>query len=505
METRYDAIVIGAGLGGLSAAAFLAKNGLSTLLLERHNIPGGYATSFVRGRYEFEIALHELSGLGNEENPTPLSKYLDYLGVTKRVEFVPVREMYRSVFPDLDITMPVGRREYERAMTDAFPKQAQGIRRFLGRIDDLAREMGEITKTQQLGNPLTAPVRYKNLIRYLAATWGDVLARDIDDYRCRAVLSQYWGYFGLPPAKVSFLYFAGALASYMRLGPSYIRGRSQSLSNAFIAAFEESGGVVRFNCGVKKIMTNGSAATGVVADDGETYWADHVISNADPITTCRDMIGEDKVPASFFASLRGSSVSPSSVNVYMGINRSPAELGFTVHENFVNNDYDFDRHAELLTVITTPPAALVTCYNAVLPEISPPGTSIVVVTTLSHGDPWCALPPQAYADTKNRVADAMIGMAERLSPDIRKYVEAVEVATPLTNMRYTGSLGGSIYGFNNTGWDHTVLRMRHKGPLDGLWFVGAWTQPGGGFEPCMLSGQMAGASILKAAKKRKGA
>ena len=67
MTQRYDAIVIGAGLGGLSGATMLAKNGLNVLLLERHNVPGGYATSFVRGRYEFEVALHELSNIGPKD------------------------------------------------------------------------------------------------------------------------------------------------------------------------------------------------------------------------------------------------------------------------------------------------------------------------------------------------------------------------------------------------------------------------------------------------------
>src|SRR5512136_1427143 len=130
MTKKYDAIVIGAGLGGLSAATMLAKNGLGVLLLERHNVPGGYATSFVRGRYEFEVALHELSGIGPPEHRGNLYRYLDYLGVTRRVEFLRVANMYRSVFPDLDITLPVGREACEEVLCRAFPHEAAGIRRF---------------------------------------------------------------------------------------------------------------------------------------------------------------------------------------------------------------------------------------------------------------------------------------------------------------------------------------------------------------------------------------
>jgi prolycopene isomerase len=77
----------------------------------------------------------------------------------------------------------------------------------------------------------------------------------------------------------------------------------------------------------------------------------------------------------------------------------------------------------------------------------------------------------------------------------------VEVSTPLTNMRYAGTMGGSIYGFNQPPRDKIVWRMGHRGPLDRLTFVGAWTQPGGGFETAMMSGQMAGGALLHKIKK----
>ena len=96
----------------------------------------------------------------------------------------------------------------------------------------------------------------------------------------------------------------------------------------------------------------------------------------------------------------------------------------------------------------------------------------------------------------------MIATAEKVFPGLREYTEVVEVSTPLTNMRFAGTMGGSIYGFNQPPRDNMVWRMGHRGPLEGLYFVGAWTQPGGGFEPCMMSGQMAGGAILSKIKKR---
>ena len=84
----YDVVVIGAGNGGLTCALTLAQAGRRVLMLERHNVPGGCATSFVRGRFEFEVALHQLSGMGSPERPGPLRAILGEMGVLDKLEFV---------------------------------------------------------------------------------------------------------------------------------------------------------------------------------------------------------------------------------------------------------------------------------------------------------------------------------------------------------------------------------------------------------------------------------
>jgi phytoene dehydrogenase-like protein len=501
MATRFDAVVIGAGLGGLSAATMLARNGLSVLLLERHNVPGGYATSFVRGRYEFEVALHELSGVGLPERRGGVYHYLEYLGMADKVTFLHVSNLYRSVFPDLDVTLPAGREDYEAKLVETFPHEAKGIHRFLDRVFDFGRDFSKIVRRAGKANRLTMPLRYPHFFRYLPTTWGHVLNRDVKDPCARAVLSQYWGYVGLPPSSVSFVYFASTLGAYIRRGAAFPRGRSQALANAFLTRFQELGGDVRLNCGVRRITTADGHVTGVITDNEDEIGANWVVSNADPITTCKDLIGQDKVPSSFFRRLQSSEVAASTVNVYLGVACPPTQLGLAEHEIFINTDFDFDRQYEAMKVIGPPPAIAVTCYNAVYPEISPPGTSIVVLTALAYGEPWYDVPPAEYVDTKNRIGDAMIEMAETIAPGLRSYAEVAEVSTPLTNMRYAGTMGGSIYGFSQPPRDNMIWRMRHRGPLDGLYFVGAWTQPGGGFEPAMMSGQMAGGAIVSRIKK----
>jgi prolycopene isomerase len=512
MTKSYDAIVIGAGLGGLAAATTLAHSGLKTLLLERHNVPGGYATSFCRGRYEFEVALHELSGIGPPERRGNTYRALEYLGVTDKVEFLHVPELYRVVClepsasgPGLDITLPVGREQFESALIEAFPHEAQGIHRFLDRVFAFGRDYARYLRERRKIHPASVPFRFPNLVRYLPTTWGQVLDRDVKDPAARAVLSAYWGYVGMPPSQISFVYMASTLAAYVRRGAAFPKGRSQALSNAFLARFEELGGEARMNCGVRRITASNGRVTGVITENDEEIRAGWIVSNADPVATCREMIGLEQVPASFFTCLQSSEVAASTINVYLGVARTAADLSLSEHEIFVNTSYDADPDYARMRTIAPPQAIAVTCYNVVYPGISPPGTSIVVLTALAYGEPWAQVPPSEYVATKNRIADAMIELAEQVAPGLRRYAEVVEVSTPLTNMRYANALGGSIYGFNQPPRDNMAWRMDYKGPLDRLYFAGAWTQPGGGFEPSMMSGVRAGRAISFKAGSQEGA
>ncbi len=500
MSETYDVIVIGAGLGGLSAAASLAKNGLNTLLLERHNVPGGYATSFVRRRYEFEVALHELSSIGKPGARGSLYRYLESLGIAEKVEFINIPTMYRSIFPGLDITLPVGREGYEATLCEKFPHAALGIKRFLDRIFALSRELSRIQDAMANSNPAKAILEAPNLVRYLHTDLETVLRRDVTDRRARAVLTQYWGYIGLPPSKASYIYFAVMLASYMKYGAAFIKGRSQALSNAFIEVFEKMGGTVRFGCGASKITIHNGRVTGVIADDDTEYRAKWVLSNTSPLTTANELIGADKISKRFFDNLRIRKISPSSFNVYLGIARSPRELGITDHELFINSDWDHEIAYKRAMTLETQRHFSVTCYNMVDPEISPPGTTMLTLTSLYYGKPWLRLKPDEYLKTRNRIADEMITAAERYLPGLRKYAEVVEVATPITNIRYTGNIGGSIYGFNHYPYDNVAWRLDQRGPLEGLYFVGAWTM-GGGYDPAMMSGAMAASDIVRKHKK----
>jgi prolycopene isomerase len=138
----YDVVVIGAGNGGLTAAATLARKGLSVMLLERHNIPGGAATSFCRGRFEFEVALHQLSGLGTPEKPGLLRMDLDKLGVLDDLEFVEITDLYHVATPDgFNITLKTDRDETIAVLKEKFPREKDAIQKYFDLMASYANDM----------------------------------------------------------------------------------------------------------------------------------------------------------------------------------------------------------------------------------------------------------------------------------------------------------------------------------------------------------------------------
>ena len=138
----YDAVVIGAGNGGLTASAALAQKGLKVLLLERHNIPGGCATSFCRGRFEFEVALHQLSGLGTPEKPGPLRLALGSLGVLEDLEFVEMPDLYSVSMPDgFRIGLKADREQTISELQEKFPHEKKAIDKFFDLAYEYANQM----------------------------------------------------------------------------------------------------------------------------------------------------------------------------------------------------------------------------------------------------------------------------------------------------------------------------------------------------------------------------
>ena len=229
------------GTGGSQPSAALAQKGLNVLLLERHNIPGGSATSFCRGRFEFEVALHQLSGLGTPEMPGPLRAMLGGLGVLESLEFVQMSDLYRVVTPDgFGITLRAERSQAMDTLQQAFPKEKDAVEKFFDLVYAFANQMLAVFVFR---DPEASREKYPLLYEYALKPSKEVLDEYFEDPLLKAVVSAYWGYLGMPPNRLAFTYLAMLFFTYMEFKPFHLKGGSQALSNAIADRFLSRGGV----------------------------------------------------------------------------------------------------------------------------------------------------------------------------------------------------------------------------------------------------------------------
>jgi prolycopene isomerase len=493
---KYDAVVIGAGNGGLTAAATLARKGLNVMLLERHNIPGGAATSFCRGRFEFEVALHQLSGLGTPEKPGLLRMDLDKLGVLEDLEFVEISDLYHVATPDgFRITLKTDRDQTLAVLKDKFPHEKDAIGKY---FDLMASYANDMIGAFIFRDPEPSREKYPHLYRYALQNSKKILDDYFSDPLLKAVLAVFWGYIGVPPTRLAFAYLAMVLFQYMEFKPFHIKGGSQALSNAILNKFLAGGGTARFSCGAKRIVVENGRVKGVVTDDDVEISTDYVVSNASPIATYNHLMDPQQVPADALVEMKSRNLSTSALTMFIGFDCEPDQLGITESTNFLMDSKDIsDGLLERMNRLDIDDELMVlSCYDVSDPEFSPPGTCQANVVTLKYGEPWLRIPPRQYNDIKFRCADAMLKRIEEIYPGSRNHIEEIEVGTPLTHMRYLGHPLGAIYGYEMLTKDSLFFQPGRYSAFEGLFFAGGWAGDSG-FEPTLRSGIAAAKSIIR--------
>lgn len=490
----FDAIIIGAGLGGLSCAAAFVRQGFRPLVLEQRDRAGGYASSFRVGDFEFDVSLHSTTA-----TPDPSGRRHVFGFPELDVEFQAHPNLYRLILPNHDLRVP--QRDlgaYQQMLIREFPDQARGLRSFFRELTFLANDAERFISRKRPPAPGRVPVEFPFLCKHHKKTWAELVETRIDDPELRAILSAQWGYFGVSPSRLSALYYGIGAMGYLRKGGYYPRGTSQSLSNSFVKAIESGGGTVLLNRKVVEITTEDGVATGVRTANGEEYRAKVVVSNADARATFDGMLGEDERLSDYRADLARQPVSMSAFQVFLGLKKDlVGESGVIDSEVFLQSTYDIDADVRWSRDAEVGRCAMsVTLYDNIYEGYSPPGKNtlnILVLQGYSHWEPfeadYDAGDTTAYDAERDRLAALMISRVEReLLPGLADAIEVQSVATPLTFARHGGCHRGAIYGFEQVIENSAHRRTPHVTPIKGLYLSGAWTRPGHGYYAVMLSG-----------------
>ena len=339
---KYDAVVIGAGNGGLTAAVRLLQGGARVLLVEKHNLPGGFATSFRRGRFEFEASLHELNDFGTADNAGDVRELFDQLGVTDKIEWMQIPEAYRVISraEKLDATLPFG----VKAFIDKVEEYVPGSRESVTKFFDLAEEvrLAQAYSSSVNGNtdPKIMVGTYGNFVRSGSYSVNEVLRALKMPRRAQDILNAYWCYLGAHCDDLSFVHYASMVNRYMKRGASMPKMRSHEISLAFVERIRELGGDVLFNTEAVRILTDekDGGVAGVVLDDGTQIETRHVVANCAPHVVFGRMM--DKVPEAEVRATNARKFAGRGFTMFLGLNKSADELGVENHNYFLYDTMD---------------------------------------------------------------------------------------------------------------------------------------------------------------------
>ena len=504
-ENEYDAIIIGSGLGGLSCAAAFARQGFKPLVIEQHSKVGGYATTFMRpGGFVFDVSLH--STTVGERNG--IHNLIPGFPEIEEVEFEPHPNLYRLILPDYDIRVPQKNiTAYINKLIELFPEEKTGIEGIFEDMKGITNDIGKYSASGGKVDMSTFANDFPYLVKGFNRTWGNLVDARITNPKLKAIVSSLWGYYGLPPSKLSPYYYAMPTYSYLHSGGYYPRGRSQKISDAFEKFIEEHNGKVMISSRVEKILTKENKAYGVVTEDGKEYTAKVVISNANTFDTFNKMLDDKSVLKDYLTRMETLSVSLSCFQVFLGLNKDLVkETGITDTEIFYNTGYDADADYESMKKADVENGGYgMMLYDNVYKGYSPERKNTLNILALQGFDHWEKYKvdyfkgnKEEYNKEKERMADILIDKVEKtVLPGLRNAIEVKEIGTPLTNIRYTSNYRGAIYGFDQTLDNSGNTRLGHSTPVKNLYLSGAWTKPGHGYGGVIYSGLECFGEIMK--------
>lgn len=497
---KYDYIVVGSGCAGLSAALELSVNKRKVLLIEQHNIPGGCATGFVRGRFEFDPSLHELCGIGSAELPGKTRKIFNEYGV--EVDWIEASDCFRVISKysdgtDMDVTMPSGVDEFIDKMEYYVPGSRSAMQKFFELMQNINDGLDYLSSGSI--KPADIIKQYMPMVRSGGYNTSDVLDALGLSARAKDILSVYWSYLGVDMDNLSFLHYASMVNNYVKYSAYFPKHTSHEISVKMVERLRELGGEIMMGCRAEEFLFNGDRCYAVKTNLGTFEAKFGVLANINPDIIYGKMMPKELVPErqKKLCSARQRRLGARMFTAYFGLNKTREQLGIEDYSIFLPQFSDSVAEYNSLKKLDTNNYSIFLCYNVHNPDFSPEGTCVCSFTTMfTSAEDFDNLKQEDYYKLKTSMAKRFIkSLKDKAGIDISDAIEEITVASPYTFARYLNAPEGAVYGYETREWDGVIARtiqmtMGRDYTVKGLYPIGTNGVRGDGYSSAYTDGQI---------------
>lgn len=470
LAESYDTIVIGSGIGSMTAAALLSKEGQKVLVLERHYTVGGFTHVFKRKGYEWDVGIHYIGEVGRPQSI--LKKLFDYVTDSK-LEWADMGEVYDRIYiGEQSFDFVKGVQNWKDKMKSYFPGEEEAIDRYVDLIFEANKSSKNFFMSKSLPTvaaSLVGGLMNRKFYSFADQKTYDVLKTLTDNELLIKVLCGQYGDFGLPPKESSFYMHATVVKHYFS-GGFFPVGGSSKIAEYIDKVIEKAGGTMLVKAEVKEVLLDKNKAVGIEMSDGTKFYAKNIISGAGIFNSFQKFLpAEVNKRHNLQQSLSKLKPSVAHSCLYVGLNGSPEELGlpktnFWIYPGDVDHDTCIQRYLE--DVNQEFPLVYVSFPSAKDPDWSNryPGKSTIDIITLLpwevcaewDGTPWMKR-GEAYNDLKENISQRLLDIIYKHIPAVKGKVDHYELSSPLTTKHFMNYDKGELYGL-----DHSPSRFRNK-------------------------------------------